>query len=247
MATRRNKKTEETKSKTRVDWAFVEMLLAHPRIRTLYLYGPPGVGKTFAAYHKGRVHNGVYCITLTEDTPAAELRGMFVPQGNEFIWRDGPFTAAMREGALLVINELSHASPDVQALLYPVLESEETAKLTLPTNETVRPAPDFHVVVTDNESPSSLPPALVDRFNSIVEIDAPHPDALAKLSEPLRRAAVQSVGLEPERAVTLRGWLTLDMLQQDMGLEKACRAVFGRERGAQIHDAIVLMQGELAF
>jgi MoxR-like ATPase len=213
----------------------------------MYLYGPPGVGKTYAAYHKGRIDKGVYCVTLTEDTPAAELRGMFVPHADEFVWRDGPFTTAMREGALLVINELSHASPDVQALLYPVLESEETAKLTLPTNETVRPAPGFHVVVTDNEPPGSLPLALVDRFNVLVEVDAPHPDALALLSEPLRRAAVQSVGLEPERAVTLRGWLTLDHLQQELGLEDACRAVFGRERGAQIHDAIVLMQGELAF
>jgi len=195
----------------------------------------------------GRIDNGVYCLTLSEETPAAELRGMFVPKGNKFVWQDGPFTAAMREGALLVINELSHASEDVQALLYPVLESEETAKLTLPTNETVRPAPGFHAVVTDNEPPDALPPALVDRFNAMVEINAPHPDALAKLSEPLRQAAIKSVGLEPERAVTLRGWLKLDELQRDLGLADACRAVFGRERGAQIHDAIVLQQGELEF
>ena len=146
----------------------------------------------------------------------------------------------MREGARLVVNELSHGSADVQALLYPVLESEETARFTLPTNETVRPAPGFHVVCTDNESPASLPAALQDRFDAILEIAEPHPEALALLSEPLRRAALDSVGLGTERSVSLRAWLNLEKLQREFGLGDACTVVFGVERGAQIYDAIIL-------
>src|SRR5262249_34396558 len=71
-------------------------------IRTLYLFGPPGCGKTFAAYHFGRPRGDVYAITLTPETAAAELRGCWIPHGNEFVWHDGPFTAALREGARLV-------------------------------------------------------------------------------------------------------------------------------------------------
>ena len=41
---------------------------------------------------------------LTEDTAAAELRGHFLPRGKELIWHDGPFTAAMRQGARLVVR-----------------------------------------------------------------------------------------------------------------------------------------------
>jgi len=47
---KKDEKKNEVKSKSRVDWEFVEKLLAHPKIRTMYIYGPPGVGKTFAAY-----------------------------------------------------------------------------------------------------------------------------------------------------------------------------------------------------
>jgi len=247
---RREKSKKESPEPTRsgrVDWGFVERIFDTPSIRTLYLFGPPGCGKSYAALHKGPNRQGALSVTLTEETPAAELRGMWIPKGNEFVWRDGPFVEAMRRGLRLVVNEIQYASADVIALLYPVLESVATARLTLPTNETVQPAEGFRCICTANEPPTSLPLALQDRFDATVEIDAPHPEALALLSDPLRRAALQSLGLEPERAVSFRAWLKLDELREVMGLEDACRAVFGRERGAQIHDALALSQGELAF
>lgn len=222
------------------DWPFVENILQSELVRTVYLYGPPGIGKTYSAYHCGRINDGVYAITLTEDTPASELRGHYLPRGGEIVWHDGPFTAAMRAGARLVVNELTHAAPDVQALLYPVLESFATARLTLPSNETVRPAPGFHVICTDNAPPTELPAALQDRFDCTIEIGEPHPTALAQLSEPLRRAALRALALEPERRIGLRQWLAVERLRGAFGLLHACLAVFGANRGAQIHDAITL-------
>ena len=247
MARRAKNAVEDHATTGESIWVFLARLLELQDIRTFYLFGPPGTGKTYGAYHIGRPNGDVYAVTLTPDTSAAELRGTWIPHGNEFRWHDGPFTAAMREGARLIINEVSHASDDVQALLYPVLESEMTARLTLPTRETVRPAKNFQVVCTDNASPAMLPPALRDRFDCVVEVDEPHPDALARLSESLRRAALQSLKLEAERALGMRVWLTIERFRDLLGLADACRAVLGRERGAQVYDALSLAQDALAI
>lgn len=225
------------------EWAFIEGLLASALIRTLFLYGPPGIGKTYSAYHSGRIDAGVYPITLTPETPASELVGHFFPAGNELQWRDGPFALALRAGGRLVINEISHASSDVLAILYPVLESTETAQLMLPTGDILRPAPAFHAVLTDNEPPDNLPAALQDRFDCQVHVRAPHPAALALLDPLLRAAALRSFLLDEERRVTMRQWLNISRFIATMGLADACRAVLGRERGAQIHDAIRLANG----
>ncbi len=241
---KRLRKPAESESRTaRIDWPLVEQVLASEIVNRVYLFGPPGIGKTFVAYHKGRIQRGLYAVTLTQEMPFSELRGSYLPKGGEFPWVDGPAVKAMREGARLVLNELSHASDDALAFLYPVLETPESARITLPTNETVRPADGFSVVVTDNEPPDALPAALRDRFDAFLEVREPHPEALETLSEPLREVARRGFALEDERRISLRGWLILDRLRHTLGLANACLVVFGAERGSQIHDAIVLAGG----
>lgn len=232
MATKRTKKTD--------DWEFVEEVLASPLAHTIYLSGPPGIGKTYTAYRSGLRGRDVFSISLTPETPAAELRGFWMPKGDRFVWQDGVFIDAMRKGARVVINEIAHASHDVLAILHPVLESRETAQLTLPNLETVSPAEGFQVVCTDNLPIEQLPESLRDRFTSVLHVDRPHPDSLAVLSADLREAALRTFDLEAERAVSIRGWLSVQAFEADFGLEKACRAVFGRERGDQIFRATVL-------
>ncbi len=238
--------SSKNSKKTRVsrplgdDWDFVEEVLACRAARTLYLWGAPGTGKTYSACRTGLFDRKVYSITLTPETPAAELRGFWVPKGNEFVWQDGVFVAAMREGARIVINEISHASHDVLAMLHPILESRETARLTLPNLETIIPADGFQVVCTDNMPVDQLPESLRDRFKSVMRVDRPHPDALARLPEDLREAALRTFDLESERAVSIRGWLAVHEMEQEFGREKAFRVVFGRERGEQLFKALTL-------
>jgi len=228
-----------------VGWEVIERVLASAVVDRLYLWGPPGIGKTHVAYHtKGRGTNGVYAVTCTPETPASELRGHYLPTGDgAFRWHDGPIVRAMREGARLVLNEISAAGDDVLAFLMPVLEPPETARITLPTNETVTPAPGLQIVVTDNRPPDDLPDALRDRFDAVVHIREPHPEALALLREPLRTIARRGFALEDSRRISLRGWLVLDRLRCELDLEIACAVVFGAERGAQVYDAIVLGGG----
>lgn len=240
MAPKNSKTKDDQSDASAQDWAFVEAVLASLHALTIYLWGPPGVGKTFCAYRSGLRDREVFSISLTPETPAAELRGFWIPKGQEFAWQDGVFIDAMRKGARIVINEISHASHDVLAMLHPVLESRETAQLTLPSGETVSPAEGFQVICTDNLPIEQLPEALRDRFKSVLHVDHPHPEALARLPEDLREAALRTFDLESERAVSIRGWLAVHELEEEFGREKALYAVFGRERGEQIFRASVL-------
>ncbi len=221
-------------------WPLVGRVLASEAARTVYLWGPPGVGKSFVATREGVAHRPVFALTTTPETPAAELRGGWMPKGSGFEWRDGPIVTAMRRGGRLVLNEVSYASSDLLAFFHPVLESPETARLTLPSGETIEPAPGFQVVATDNCPVEQLPEALRDRFRSVLRVDAPHPDALARLRPDLREAALRTFDLEPERAISIRGWLALQDFEEELGREEACRAVFGRERGEQVFEALQL-------
>lgn len=220
-------------------WELFEELLRSKQARVIYVYGPPGVGKTYSAYKTGRIRKGVYCVTVTEDSPSAELRGHYIPKDGTMEWVDGPFTSAMRSGGRLVINEITHASPETMTLLHPVLEGEGTSRITLPTNETVAAGAGFHTVLTDNLPPEELPEALRDRIECVVEITQPHPNALAKLgdlAEPCRR----TVNLEEGRRIGLRSWLAVSKLRRSLGLRKALRAVLGEERAQTVWEDLSL-------
>lgn len=221
-------------------WERLKRLLATEIVRTIFVWGPPGVGKTWAAYNHGHLDRGVYAVTLTDDTSAAELRGHFVLRGSDTQWHDGVFVGAMRRGARLVINEISHANADVLAQLYPLLESPETASLSLPTGETVTPAAGFRVICTDNNGLEQLPEALQDRFVARVHLLEPPDEALARLRPEFRVLAEAGLSIPDDRRISLRAWLALELLEPLFGLEDACAAIFEDERGAMIHDAIRL-------
>ena len=140
----------------------------------------------------------------------------------------------------MVVNEIAHASHDVLALLYPVLEGRDTAALTLPNMETVVPAPGFQVICTDNVEIEYLTEALQDRFDSVLTVTQPHPDAVARLKEKFREPAMRSFGLEDGRRVSIRGWLQVQKYEDTLGLEDSFRAVFGEDKGHHLYTATML-------
>ncbi len=233
---------KETKRKRLLTaWDTAEVVMPHCD-RTL-LYGPPGTGKTTAANYSGSPM-AVYNVTLTEEMPAAELRGHFVPKGGEFVWHDGPAMQAYRNGGRLVLNEIDRGSSDALIFCYALLDDPGISKISLPNGEHVLPHPDFTVVATMNGEPEDLPEALQDRFRVRLLIDKPHPDAMKSLPDDLRAAAKNSVSGSGDSRVSFRSWKSFADLRDAIDEEVAARAVFG-PRAQSILDTLKLSRATL--
>jgi MoxR-like ATPase len=143
--------------------------------RHLLLEGPVGVGKTTVALavcdHLERV-----TIRIDGDERYTEnkLTGWFDPPivlktgyGEESFFA-GPLVRAMRDGAILFINELNRMPESVQNVLLPALDE---GLLMLPRIGEVRATAGFQVVATQNPveyiATGHLSEALKDRFEHI--------------------------------------------------------------------------------
>jgi nitric oxide reductase NorQ protein len=219
------------------NWTIIDAVIATSK--RVLLHGLPGTGKTYAAARQNLKGNDqkVYQITMTEETPAAEIRGHFLPKGDEMVWMDGPAVRAWKEGARLVINEIDRASADSLSLLYAILDDPEFAEFTLPTGEIVRPKKGFHTVATMNGEPGELPLPLQDRFPVTIEVIALNPEALKALPQDLQQVAKESAFTKDEnRRLSIRMWMEFATLRVKLakshgsvkGPVLAAKAVFGK-------------------
>jgi hypothetical protein len=216
-------------------WEEIDRLLDAPIRSHVLLFGRPSTGKSYAGQRLGG-----YAITIHDGTPADEIRGHFVPNGNAFSWHDGVALRAWREGVPLIINEIDKGSDEVKSILHVICDNPETAKLTLPTGETVRPHSGFRCVATMNGQPEDLAEALRSRFPIRLQVDEPHPKALQKLPADLRDMA-RNMAMTPDedRVIPLRAWYAFVELQDALGHDMALKAIFAN-RYEELRDAMKL-------
>jgi len=232
-----------------IPWEQIDAMLRHPDFYRLGLFGEPGLSKTHSAVFSLPPIDAfpLYAITITEEMPAAELRGHFVPTGQgEFGWLGGPTLRWWQTGGRLVLDEIDKAGPDVLSLLLCVLNDPNLASLTLPTGETVMPNKaakfPFQVVATMNGTPEDLPAPLRERLLPLVQVTTPHPTAFDHLPDDLQKAARRGVEADSGRRVALREWQAIGRLvATGMPEEVAYAAVFGYS-GTSVLDAVRLMR-----
>jgi nitric oxide reductase NorQ protein len=80
----------------------------------LLLKGPTGTGKSrFIEFVAAKLGQKIYTVNCHEETSATDLIGRFMIKGSETVWQDGPLTLAVKEGAILYLDEIAEARPDV--------------------------------------------------------------------------------------------------------------------------------------
>jgi MoxR-like ATPase len=121
-----------------------------------------------------------------------------------------------------------------------MLDSPESASWENPENGRVhRPREGFSAIMTTNiENMDELPTALADRFPIRIRINAPHPDALLRLSPDLRKYAVRMADAG-ERRISLRAFMDFDKLRKNLGDARSAQLTFG-SRAESILDAIAV-------
>lgn len=156
--------------------------------RHVLLEGPVGSGKTFLAENYAK-ESGRKLIRVDGDArfsesklagsydPALTLKRGYIKEA----FREGPLPQAMREGAILLLNELNRFPEGAQNLLLPALDE---GILGIPGLSPVRAHPGFRVIATQNPSEfvatSPLSEALLDRFERI-PIDYPPEEEEAEI------------------------------------------------------------------
>ena len=89
----------------------------------LMLKGPTGCGKTrFVEHMAARLDRKLITVPCHDDTSAADLLGRWLVQGGDTVWQDGPVTRAVREGAILYLDEIAEARPDVIVAIHPLTD-----------------------------------------------------------------------------------------------------------------------------
>lgn len=87
------------------------------------LKGPTGCGKSrFVEYMAHKLNKRLITISCHEETSSTDLIGRFIIKGAETVWLDGPLTTALREGAIIYMDEIAEARPDVIVAIHPLTD-----------------------------------------------------------------------------------------------------------------------------
>jgi nitric oxide reductase NorQ protein len=137
----------------------------------LLLKGPTGCGKShLVEYMAQKLDRPLVKVACNEDTNAADLLGRFIIKGGETIWQDGPISRAIRNSAILYIDEIAEAREDVIVAVHPLTDFRREIYLDK-TNEVLRAADDFMFVASFNPGYQSslreMKPSTKQRFVSL--------------------------------------------------------------------------------
>ena len=172
---------------------------AHAQQLPLLLKGPTGCGKTRLVEHMAaRLGRPLVTVSCHDETSSADLLGRWLVNGGETVWQDGPVTRAVRDGAILYLDEFAEARSDVLVVIHPL--SDHRRRLFVERHaESLEAAPGFMLVASYNPGYQrgfkELKPSTRQRF---VTLAFDYPSA-----EIEREILVAETGIEPRAARSL--------------------------------------------
>ncbi|MEI6577419.1 MAG: CbbQ/NirQ/NorQ/GpvN family protein [Bacteroidota bacterium] len=114
------------------------------------LKGPTGTGKSrFVEYMAHKLDKTLITISCHEETSSTDLIGRFLIKGAETVWIDGPLTRAVKEGAIIYLDEVAEARPDVIVAIHSLTDHRRELYIDK-LGETVKAHDDFMLVASFN-------------------------------------------------------------------------------------------------
>lgn len=114
------------------------------------LKGPTGTGKSrFVEFMAYSLEKNLITISCHEETSSTDLIGRFLIKGSETIWIDGPLTRAVKEGAIIYLDEIAEARPDVVVAIHSLTDHRRELYIDK-LGETVKAHKDFMLVASFN-------------------------------------------------------------------------------------------------
>jgi len=120
--------------------------------REVLIYGPTGPGKTTSVVAwAARNSLRLAAVSGNAALEPSQLIGKYVPDGNGgFEWIDGPVTDVVRNGGVLILDELNFISPKIYTILYSLLDGRHCLILLDHHGETIQAHPDLTIFATMN-------------------------------------------------------------------------------------------------
>lgn len=135
------------------------------------LKGPTGTGKSrFVEHMAWRMKKPLITVACHEETSATDLLGRYIIKGTETVWKDGPLTKAVKEGAIIYLDEIAEARPDVIVAVHPLTDFRRSLYLDK-LGEEILAKDDFMFVASFNpgyqKGFKELKPSTRQRFISM--------------------------------------------------------------------------------
>ncbi|WP_375579996.1 CbbQ/NirQ/NorQ/GpvN family protein [Marivirga tractuosa] len=145
----------------------------------LLLKGPTGSGKSrFVEYMAEQLQQKLITVCCHEETSATDLIGRYIIKGSETVWIDGPLSKAVKEGAILYLDEVAEARPDVIVAIHSLTDHRRELFIDK-LGETIKADPNFMLIASYNpgyqKGYKELKPSTRQRFIAL-SFDYPKAD-----------------------------------------------------------------------
>lgn len=160
------------------EFGTITNIIASGKFFPFSISGPSGNGKTLMVKQACAKLNREYIrVQVSSQTDEDDLIGGLRLINGDTVFAEGPVIAAMRRGAILLIDEMDRATNKIMCL-QGILEGEPV--LVKKTGEIVSPAPGFNVIATMNTkgrgsddgryiAASVIDDAFLERFKIMIE------------------------------------------------------------------------------